>query len=226
MALYVKWSSGDQIWYDGTQHVLTIKSGTDGLEIGEDDYGVPFKFYGATANAFMNWNSTGDRLDFDLADIAIGETDNIYFGDANELGMAYDGTQFVLLPASSGLDMHFGSAAKPLDVVNYGNITHRAPTTVATTGGAEPPTLTVGITDNRFQFVDTTGAKNILLPSASGETAIGIQYFIANASTGSNTLSVYNGTSGEEIIAEIAQFETGILVNDGVQWRGIAATAT
>jgi len=136
-------------------------------------------------------------------------TEKIQFGDTN-----------CYINQSSGASLAIVS-----DGVIYlnGEIIHAAPTIVAI---GDLSTQTIAVTSNRFQFVNSTGARNILLPSASGATCIGVQFFIANASTGAATLSVYNGTSGEEIIAEIAQFESATLVNDGVLWRGIVATAT
>jgi len=171
MALHTKWSSGDLIFYDGTQDIFTIKNSTGGLVVGEDDEGVDLKFYGDTTDAYFHFDESADLVDFH----------NI-------------------------------------------KITNQSPTTVAATGGV--PTLTLGITDNRFQFIDTTGARCVKLPSATGGTAKGIQFFIARGSTSTGILSIYNGTTGGSVVAEIAQYESGILVNDGVQWKGIVATAT
>jgi len=171
MALHSRWSSGDLIFYDGTQDIFRIKNGTGGIVVGKDDEGVDLKFYGETTGAYFHFDESGDLIDFH----------NI-------------------------------------------KITNQAPTTVATTGGIT--TIELEETDNRFQFIDTTGANNILLPSATGATAIGIQYFIANTSTGANTLSVYDDTSGGTLVAQIAQNNTGILVNDGNIWRGIVAETT
>jgi len=362
MALHSKWSSGDLIFYDGLQNILTIKSGTDGLEFGADSSGADIKFFGDTTSAYMGWDASNDELVFDLADIAMGDTDFIMFGDDDDITLAWDTDSFNIVGAATSVnaDVEFGTAAIPLSVkffgtsggtdtlawsssgselifagtdismgdddeirlgddddfvisctstgvlniipgveeniINVGSsagnlsvdmtiwgndnahflvwdssadeldvtatiemqttekiqfgdtncyinqssgaslaivsdgviylngeIIHAAPTIVAI---GDLSTQTIAVTSNRFQFVNSTGARNILLPSASGATCIGVQFFIANASTGAATLSVYNGTSGEEIIAEIAQFESATLVNDGVLWRGIVATAT
>ena len=169
---------------------------------------VDMTIWGNDNTHFLVWDSSADELDV-TATIEMQTTEKIQFGDTN-----------CYINQSSGASLAIVS-----DGVIYlnGEIIHAAPTTVAI---GDLTTLTIGTADNRFQFVNTTGAKNILLPSASGTTCIGAQFFIANTSTGSNTLSVYNGTSGEEIIAVIAQFETATLVNDGNLWRGIVATAT
>lgn len=53
MGIHVKWSSGDQIWYDGTQDILRIKDNAEGVEIGEDAAGIDFKIYGANTGDYM-----------------------------------------------------------------------------------------------------------------------------------------------------------------------------
>lgn len=61
MALHVKWSSGDQIWFDGTQEIFRIKDNTDGLVVGTTGAGVPFQFHGnVTYNEPTTTNSTSD----------------------------------------------------------------------------------------------------------------------------------------------------------------------
>lgn len=46
MALHSKWSSGDLIFYDGTQDIFRIKDDTDGIVVGTSGAGVPFQFHG------------------------------------------------------------------------------------------------------------------------------------------------------------------------------------
>lgn len=222
MALHSKWSSGDLIFYDGTQDIFTIKNGADGLEVGAGSSGVPFKFYGNTASAFMNWDSTGDRLVFDLADISMGDTDYVKFGDDDDITMAWDTTQFVLLPSSSGSDMHFGSENKPLDVVHFGNITYRDPDTTASSGK-----LTLTNADPRIQFIDpiTTGGtyKIVELPDCTGSA--GIEFKIFNTSTGSSGGGIDVQNTGADTIMKLEGDNWGgIAVCDGAIWRGIAAS--
>ncbi|MBA7575945.1 hypothetical protein ES708_17781 [subsurface metagenome] len=46
MALHTKWSSGDLIFYDGTQDIFRIKNSTGGIVVGTSGAGVPYQFYG------------------------------------------------------------------------------------------------------------------------------------------------------------------------------------
>jgi len=46
MALHSRWSSGDLIFYDGTQEILRIKNGTGGIVVGTTGAEVPITLYG------------------------------------------------------------------------------------------------------------------------------------------------------------------------------------
>ena len=144
------------------------------------------------------------------------DTDGIIFGESGE------GVDVKIYGETTGAYFLFDESADLVDFHNI-KITYQEPNTVGATGTIVTTTLTS--TSNRFQFVDTSGATNVLLPTASGEEAVGIQFFIANTST--DTLTVYSGTSsGGSVVGIIDQYETGILVNDGHVWKGIVATAT
>jgi len=64
MALHTKWSSGDLIFYDGTQDIFTIKNSTGGLVVGESGDGVDFKFYSGTTGAYFHFDESADLVDF------------------------------------------------------------------------------------------------------------------------------------------------------------------
>ncbi len=223
MALHSRWSSGDLIFYDGLQDILAIKNASQGLEVGEDSSGVPFKFYGNTASAFMNWDSVNDELVFDLADIAMGDTDYIMFGDDDDITMAWDATQFVILPDSSGSDMHFGSANKPLDVVNYGNVTYRDPDTSASTGD-----VTLTNTSTRIMFIDpvSTGTTRVKvnLPPATGSAGIEFTIFCASTGSSGGGLTVCSSVGGSEVF-DILEMGGGKAQCDGTSWLGFVGSS-
>lgn len=179
MALHTKWSSGDLIFYDGTQDIMTIKNGTDGVE-------------------------------FDV-NITMGDGDPINFGASDDIVISWTtGGVFEVLPDAANSDMYLGSSGYPLDVVNYGNITHRDPTTVNSTSD-----ITLIATNNRTQFVDSCGQSISLTLPAIADCA-GIEFKIANFSTG-GTITVYS-TDGSSIQAMITVDEVGLLLCDGVTW--------
>jgi len=303
MALHSKWSSGDLIFYDGTQTVFTIQDDSEGILFGEDDEGVDVKFFGDTTGAYilwdedvddllfeggagltldggdilledqdflyfgdskdmsmnwttgsafaviplvanadvdlgtatlplkvkffgttgsteyMQWSSTGGGLIFDQADIVLGDTDYIIFGDGSDFAMdCTTGNVLQIVPATSGSDMNFGSAAKPLDIVNYGNIRYRDPNTANTTGDI---TLTSG--SNMIQFLTpTTGAVNLHCPNATGNP--GLQFILFNnAGTTGYLLTVHDGATTGTAFAILDKNQGAIVISDGADWNSLVA---
>jgi len=71
-SLHSRWSSGDLIFYDGTQDIFRIKNSTGGLVVGEDDEGVDLKFYGDTTGAYFHFDESADLVDFHNIKITYG----------------------------------------------------------------------------------------------------------------------------------------------------------
>jgi len=130
MALHSKWSSGDLIFYDGLQNILTIKSGTDGVEFGADSSGADIKFFGDTASAYMEWDASADdllfeggaSLELDGGNITLGDTDAVNFGDDDDISIAWDTNSFNIVGTATNVnaDVEFGTAAIPLGVKFFG----------------------------------------------------------------------------------------------------------
>ncbi|MBA7583347.1 hypothetical protein ES708_25289 [subsurface metagenome] len=166
MALHTKWSSGDLIFYDGTQDIFTIKNSTGGILVGEDDEGVDVKFYGDTTGAYMLWDEDADGLVFaggagielDEGNITIGETDYLIFGDATEIKMSWTtGDVFEVLPAAADADVELGSATLPLAVKFFGTTGTSAYMKWTTTGNIldiDEADITLGDADY-VKFGDT-----------------------------------------------------------------------
>jgi len=112
MALHSKWSSGDLIFYDGTQTVFTIQDDDEGLLVGADGDGVDVKFYGDTTGAYLHFDESADLVDFHNINITYRDPqtqsstgDNITLtADSNRnqfLDVPSCGL-FAILPASTG----------------------------------------------------------------------------------------------------------------------------
>jgi len=224
MALHSKWSSGDLIFYDGTQTVFTIQDDNEGLLIGEDGEGVDVKFFGDTTGAYILWDEDADALTFAGIDISLGDADYINFGAEPDITMRWTtGGVFEILPAAADTDMYLGSTSKPLDIVNYGNITYRAPASQSASGG----TVTLTSTSNRIQFISngTTDNSLVALPVSTGSNA-GDQYIIFQTSTGGGEITVSNGATGSTTVATIAATEGAIMISNGTVWRAIVGPET
>lgn len=125
MALHGKWSSGNLVFYDGTQDIFTIKKGTGGLVFGEDNLGIDLKLYGATTGAYAFWDETNDKLIFDKADVQLGTSDELRFGDTatGDIIAKFDGTNFDIRPAAAAETFLLGADSKVMNTTLKGSLT-------------------------------------------------------------------------------------------------------
>jgi len=162
MALHTRWSSGDLIFYDGTQEILRVKNGTGGLVIGEDDEGVDLKFYGDTTGAYFHFDESADLVDFH----------NIKVTNQDPQAQTSTGANIILTSAS-----------------------------------------------NRIQFLTSTGAFKVIVPTSSGAGVAGIEFKILNSTGGA--AAVYEGSTGGALVATIGTGEGGVVISDNTEWRAI-----
>lgn len=109
--IHSRWSSGDLIFYDGTQDIMTIKDDTDGIIFGEDDEGVDVVFFGDTTGCYLEFDESADLLNFKNIKITYQDPNTeTSTGATITLTSASNRIQFltstgafnVLLPPSSG----------------------------------------------------------------------------------------------------------------------------
>lgn len=161
MALHTKWSSGDLIFFDGTQEIFRIKNSDEGIVAGESGEGVDLTFYGDTTGAYFHFDESADLVDFH----------NI-------------------------------------------KVTNQDPQAQTSTGA----NITLTSASNRIQFLTSTGAFNLIVPTSSGAGVAGIEFKLFNTTGGA--CSVCEGTTGT-VIATIGTGEGGIVISDNTEWRAI-----
>jgi len=111
-----KWSSGNLVFYEA------VAGNGAQLHFGVDDDGLDVKFFGATSGAFMLWDESADQLVLDKADIQLGDSDYLKFGDATggDVSITWDGSNLVVLPAADDTGIFkFGNGTKDMDVNVY-----------------------------------------------------------------------------------------------------------
>lgn len=54
MALHIRWENGERVWYDGSEKILWIRTGSNGLRLGDD---IPLSF-GDDDDANLKFNTT------------------------------------------------------------------------------------------------------------------------------------------------------------------------
>lgn len=97
------------------------------------------------------------------------------------------------------------------------DLTFKNPVSVSTTG----TTITLTAYSNRMQFITPTADANVFLPPAGGTDTAGVIFFLANRSTGTDTLSVYDGTTGGTLVGTILDDECEICVCSTDAWAGM-----
>lgn len=101
---------------------LVLKAkGAGVIAVGVDGTGHDVKLFGDTASAYALWDQSADTLQFDLADILMGDNDLVKWGDASDLTMTWDGTQFVIDALTADSAIHIGVDGAGLDVKFFGD---------------------------------------------------------------------------------------------------------
>ena len=208
------WSSGSLVFYEKavgrtvTGDIFTI--GASQVTIGGTGQDVDFLVYlggasnyfkldcGAKTAAFygVDVTVTGD-LTIASEDLALGDNCSLEFGDATDLTMTWDGTNFAIIPAADGTgEIQFGNdGTKSMDVRFYG-ATASYNVLWDMNGGTNGAWLfgadTYGITVSMYAI--TTGCGVFWTPSGDSNNGT----FILGASGGSKgtDLYAYGATNG------------------------------
>jgi len=100
-----------------TLEIMSKASDESGaVNIGADQDGSDLKLFGASASAYFLWDASGDEAIFEGADLNINDSDNLYFGDGNDITIAFDGGNADLDITGSGLEIAIGADDEGVDV--------------------------------------------------------------------------------------------------------------
>lgn len=97
---------------------LAVLAGTGTVNFGEDDSGIDVKFFGATASAYALWDQSADALILNKADIQLGDTDFMMFGDATggDVSVNWTGTALQISPATDDTgSINIGNGTADID---------------------------------------------------------------------------------------------------------------
>lgn len=90
------------------------------LNTGADGAGVDWIWYGSTSGAEVTADASADEWLFDGIDIGLQDSDELRFGDADDVVMRWDGTDFDILPAADDSVLKFGNGTLNFDIWMYG----------------------------------------------------------------------------------------------------------
>ncbi len=95
--------------------------GSDSFDVGANTAGADFQLFGAdTSGATALFDSDGDLFSFNAIDLLLQDGDQLQFGDAPDITVAFDGGNGVLDILGSGLEISFGVTDEGIDVVWHG----------------------------------------------------------------------------------------------------------
>jgi len=114
-------SSDIAIAWDGSKLAVTQATANSGIHLGVDGAGIDLKLFGDSASSYALWDQSADKLILDGADIRLQDNDILNFGDADDLFMAWDGTQFVINALGANSAIHIGVDGAGLDVKFFGD---------------------------------------------------------------------------------------------------------
>lgn len=89
------------------------------IELGNATYTSDLKIFGITTST-VEFDASADLVTFDAYDAKFGDGDILYFGDAPDISIAFDGGGGDLNILGAGLEVSFGVSGGGMDVVMHG----------------------------------------------------------------------------------------------------------
>lgn len=205
---YIKFGDGSDFTIAcSTGDVLQIIPAVDGADINfgstAGDKSVDITIYGADASHHLKWVSASDQLDV-TATIEMQSTEKIQFSGTNH---------YIHASTTGQLDIVTDGIIK-LD----GEVTNPTPAAVSSTGDNQ--TLTAASV--RTQFLTSTGAFNLIVPTSSGTGIAGIEFKLFNSTGGACT--VYETSTGTTAIVAIPAGESAIVASNATEWRYLVSS--
>jgi len=118
-ALHLHWSNGQRIWYDGAENIFWIRTGSEGLRIGDD---IPFHF-GDDDDSYIKYISSTDTFQIsgntieltggtvNLNEIQLLDGKYLTFGTGDDMRARWTGSLFEWTPSTDDYVFSFGTAA-------------------------------------------------------------------------------------------------------------------
>lgn len=174
------------------------------IQFGDASYSFDVWFVGADATTnFMKWDMDGGAdakgaLVFDNADLDLGQSDILRFGDSQDIQMRWDGTNFDVLAAAGGSDFIFGTTAANIDVVINGDFRLDGLTASSdiqwdrsedTLEILDEAIVAFG-TDDDITFEWNNATAQFTVGAAAGDT----NWYIGDTSTGFDIVYYFNGS--------------------------------
>ena len=108
--------------FDGTQlEVLPKTDDTGAFNVGDGTTDCDMKVFLGATTAYVELNVGDGRMNVEGAEIRFGDSDKVEFGDAGDITMSWDGTDFDILQATVNSSIKWGIDGAGIDQVFYGD---------------------------------------------------------------------------------------------------------
>jgi len=205
--LYLGDSSDVDMYFNGANDFY-ILPGTDldniyfGSTAGDKSWDIIWT--GAGAANTVNFGAAGNVITLAAVDVTMSTDDQINFRDTSTYISSHE---------AGGINLVCTG-----EIYLNGEVTYPTPATQSNSTG-ENMTLTAA--SNRTQFLDSTGAFSLIVPTSSGAGVAGIEFNLFNSTGGA--VSVCEGSTSSVIVA-IGAGESAIVASNATEWRYIVGT--
>lgn len=91
------------------------------IEIGNGTNDMDLKIFLGASTDFVRFDIGNGNVEFDNAELKMGDSDEIALGDASDVTIAWDGTDMDILPLADDSVVKFGDGTLSFDIWFYGN---------------------------------------------------------------------------------------------------------
>ncbi|MCG2685789.1 MerR family transcriptional regulator, partial [Candidatus Parcubacteria bacterium] len=120
---YLYFGDGQDVYlgWDGTDFDILAAADASVIKFGTGTNSFDVWWYGSLATNTVIFDEGADTVSFDNIDLRLGDNDFVQFGDAQDITLDWDGTNFDILAAADDQVLRIGNGTNSLDVWWYGN---------------------------------------------------------------------------------------------------------
>jgi hypothetical protein len=122
-SVYMYFGSGSDLGmtWDGTDFHIVVALDDSIINVGDGTLSADLKWFGATAAAYVYIDASENLVTLEGMDLILMDSDLLYFGDAKDVQIRWDGTDLDILALADDSVIKFGNGTNSFDVWIYGN---------------------------------------------------------------------------------------------------------
>ena len=121
-SVYVYFGSGSDIGmtWDGTDFHVTAAADDSLINVGDGTESLDLKWFGAAAAQYIYIDVSENLVTLEGMDLILMDSDLLYFGDAKDVQIRWDGTDLDILALADDSIIKFGNGTNSFDIWIYG----------------------------------------------------------------------------------------------------------